>query len=96
LPNKEGFLWNFVIEGVKNSFKTRELIMSMNKGRENYNERLKAFLQEIEELAQIGDNKNPMHAIMDTVPFKDLEIALMMARMEQGMEMSNLRHSKAA
>lgn len=70
--------------------------MSMNKGKQCYNERLKAFLREIEELAMADVQKNPMHAIMDTVPFKDLEIALMMARLEQGQPVSGIRHSKAA
>jgi hypothetical protein len=48
-----------------------------------YEKRLKVFLEEIQELATSSDTANPIHTIMDSVPFKDLEIALMMAKMEQ-------------
>jgi len=51
--------------------------------KKDYSTRLQKFLEEIETLASHEAKANPMHAIMDTVPFKDLEIALMMARMEQ-------------
>lgn len=70
--------------------------MGMNKGKQCYNERLKTFLREIEELAAADARQNPMHAIMDTVPFKDLEIALMMARMECGGQSSGAASKVAA
>lgn len=57
--------------------------MPNKKETQTYNERLKTFLREIEVLTAADTFKNPMHDIMDTVPFKDLETALMMARMEQ-------------
>lgn len=51
------------------------------KGKNDYNQRLKVFLQRIE---RVGARERDLQAIMDTVPFQDLEIALMMATSSQG------------
>jgi len=51
---------------------------------ESYKQRLEHFLKQIEELSSTKTVRCPLHDIMDTVPFRDLETALMMARMEQG------------
>lgn len=50
----------------------------------DYTKRLEKFLKEIDEIASLDPRNNPMHQIMDTVPFKDLETALMMAKLERG------------
>lgn len=42
----------------------------------DYNQRLKIFQQR---LGEVQGRKGDLYAIMDTVPFQDLEIALMMA-----------------
>lgn len=47
-----------------------------------YDQRLQNFLKEIDAIVNMNPRHNPMHDIMDSVPFKDLETALMMARME--------------
>lgn len=58
--------------------------MKRTEGSKNqYNKRLQDFLKEIDTVANLNGPNSPLHDIMDSVPFKDLETALMMARLEQ-------------
>ena len=48
-----------------------------------YQQRLTIFLGQIQAVQQ-RSKKDDLYSIMDTVPFRDLETALMMATMETG------------
>lgn len=50
--------------------------------KEQYDNRLQAFLCQIHTVEQ--SKRNELYDIMDMVPFRDLETALMIATMEQG------------
>ncbi len=55
-----------------------------SKGQEDkYNQRLSMFLSQIKTV-QSRHSKKDLYFIMDTVPFRDLETALMMATMDTG------------
>lgn len=57
--------------------------MSRNvRGQQNYEARLTAFLSQIDDVRKRAPGEEYLHAIMDTVPFRDLETALMMAQMD--------------
>ncbi len=51
----------------------------------NYEQRLTAFLSQIKTV-ETGAKKEDLYSIMDTPVFRDLETALMMATMEQGIQ----------
>jgi hypothetical protein len=53
------------------------------KGQQDYQSRLNQFLSQISQI-QAQAPQEELHAIMDTVPFRDLETALMMATMGRG------------
>lgn len=50
--------------------------------KQQYDERLQAFLVQIHTVEQ--SKRKDLYEIMDTVPFRDLETALMIAMMEPG------------
>ncbi len=56
--------------------------MRSSRSQQDYQGRLKMFLSQISQI-QAQAPKEELYAIMDTVPFRDLETALMMATMEQ-------------
>ena len=47
-----------------------------------YQARLQTFLSRIEHIRAMSPKGKVLHEIMDTVPFRDLETALMMATMD--------------
>jgi hypothetical protein len=55
---------------------------STGRGKPDYQTRLAQFLSQIDDI-KTKRPKEDLYAIMDTVPFRDLETALMMARLER-------------
>lgn len=51
-----------------------------------YESRLETFLSRIAHVQTMSPKRAELHEIMDTVPFRDLETALMMATMEYGQD----------
>ncbi len=56
----------------------------MKQRKQDYQTRLNAFLSQIQYVQALAPKEDHLYAIMDTVPFRDLETALMMATLESG------------
>lgn len=57
-------------------------MMAKQKQGNMYQARLQTFLSRIEHVKGLSPAGETLHEIMDTVPFRDLETALMMATMD--------------